>query len=272
MRWFLALFCLALGILSGCTELPCLCRNRPISPPSALESEIDSLFRDFDGDSLEVRAASADRLIALGKRAVPRIQQAVEAARSRGNAEAESRGRDVLEAIESLRWFPLDVDYRWVYSTGSDSHVVFQVLRKIEIEGHPCFAIERTWGDEKLIFTVSVSHKGVRIHKVGDTSFVPPFLEVAFPMRFGERWTWEGTLGDSFLSICSRNIGREEIRVPAGLFLTYRIEEVSTGTTLIYLAEDVGVVELTGKESDVHNSKGGSFDWKLVSFSRPPER
>lgn len=224
-------------------------------------------------DSSITRLQGENELARFGPQALPRVDGALEAARREGKAtlaQAILRAREILVA---LRHFPMGVGYRWVYASG-EGDVVFEVTGKAAVHGVGCFAVRRTLRGKGLLFYLTVSRKGVRIHRVGEDDCGPPYLEFSFPLADGKAWTWRGLIGSKEFEIRNSVARREEVSTPAGVFRAVRVrEEVRNGPragwTDVWLAEDVGVVKLQGKSMDLHNSDPGGFTWELASFRKP---
>jgi hypothetical protein len=114
----------------------------------------------------------------------------------------------------------------------------------------------------------------VRIHQDGNDAFEPPFPEVAFPLRKGQEWRWQGRVGKEKRSTICRNLGVQPVEVPLGKFRAYVIEETitldsgETGRATLWLVEGIGIVKLEGKRDDLRDPSGLLFNWELKAFSR----
>jgi hypothetical protein len=184
-------------------------------------------------------------------------------------------GDDRLPVIEEIGhdYFPMRVGYVWIY--GSErGDVRFEVRGKDVIAGKECFAVRRAIGGDDEMFYLSVSDDGVRIHKVGNHVFEPPYREFAMPLREGAAWKWKGRFAGKDDEIHCSVTRMQRVTVPAGTFAAWVVDEkpASGGTNTFWLAEGVGVVRLFGKKNDLHNPTGEWFTWELKEFRRPARR
>lgn len=170
---------------------------------------------------------------------------------------------------ELTGWFPMRVGSLWIYDS-EHGEVTFEVEGTRTIRGFECFEVVRTGRGSETHFFLTVTDKGVKLHKVGDDLFTPPFREFAFPLPDREEWDWVGHLGDQWWEVEWRNEGLETVYVPAGRYEALRIVEKVIkphyGTTSFWLAEGVGVVKLEGKNADLHNPTGDWFRWELKRY------
>ena len=185
-------------------------------------------------------------------------------------------------------FFPIAVGYKWVYEDkfiqtnismgkkqiGDD--VVFEVLGKAKVGDDECFVVLRTIGEHKLEFYVRVTDGGVWIHQVGEYRYRPPYRQFVFPSKKGDRWNWEGTIGQQPGQYASDNNGLQDVVVPFGQLSAFIVNQrAEEGGAEFWLAEGVGVVKIAGKTYDKHDytihpdGNPLSLDWELKEFSRP---
>jgi len=245
------------SLIGGLLALGVACDSPASAPPVVPPGPIERLA----SPAIEDREAAADELFA--RRDDGALRRALESP----DAEVRARAQDALDALESLRCFPMKPGHRWTYAS-EDGDVVFTVLDTTTLSGTPCFAVRRRVGGEGVNFFVSVTRAGVRIVRVGADAFTPPYLEIAFPLREGATWQWSGSIGARRVALRCGNRGRVSVTVPLGTYQAWHIREDagSGGYTDIYLAEGPGVVKLEGKMWDMHNPSGREFTWQLKEF------
>lgn len=238
---------------------------------AAPSDPIRSAIEKLRSGSEILHLQAENELARLGPPAVPAIDEELRKAAARGEAGYAARLRAAKNLLVSLRSFPMEVGHRWVYDSGR-GEVVFEVTGKEKVHGIECFKVRRSTEGTTLFFYVTVSRKGVRIHRAGSEDFSPPFLEISFPLAAGRTWTWRGLIGGSEFSIRSSILRSETVETPAGRFEAHVVREElrhgdRQGWTDLWIADGWGVVKLQGKTFDLHNSVGGGFEWSLKSFT-----
>ena len=192
------------------------------------------------------------------------------------------------EIQESLAYLPMNVGNRWTYAAGEGPEVTFEIVGTETVNSLPCFKAVRRIGEEAIPFYVSMSSRGLEIHRVGPDDFDPPFLEFAFPITLPEAddRVWSGKIGDRPYTIRTRNCGTETVTLPLGvrsaIHVSERMEQVSpkstdevivvenSMSTHFWIVKGIGVVKLRGKERDPHNPTGREFEWTLKSHRLVP--
>lgn len=175
-------------------------------------------------------------------------------------------------------YFPMALGDRWVYASKGDlpDDVIFEVVGTERVEGVPCFVVKRTIGKHEIQFYISVQQDGVRLHRVGDDVYRPPYRQFAFPTKNTDSWTWKGTIGTKPAGYGCTNYGTSERAVPHGSYETIVVGQVPTnasGYASFNLARGVGVVALDGKFADEHDpvvtpETLQEFHWELKEFNR----
>lgn len=157
-------------------------------------------------------------------------------------------------------WFPLRVGDRWVYRDGA-GNVVFEVVKESRLIGAPAFLVERRIGPERTDFLLSLQDGVVLVHATSKGIFTPPFPEFILPPVEGARWSYEGRFTWSDLRIESqvRSVSANACEIA---------EESGLGYTRFRLRRGVGVVELEGKQNDLHGGSPAGFHWTLERFKR----
>lgn len=267
MKW---MGLLTAAMLCGCgvPEVPSVVAPKP--------ETLETLLKDFEEGLPITQLRAENEIVALGEQAVPAAQRALEESRKKGDKELEGRHQKLLDILISFRFFPMGVGYTWVYESAHGPDVIFVVTHRERIGGHDCFAVERIIGVERSTFYLTVSKKGVRLFRVGDQDFYPPYLEIAFPLSSREPWNWRGTIGESKFRMGCENFGSEVVETPLGPLTAVHIREdvnrvgKGSGRTDLWLAEGFGVVKLEGKSLDLHNPEKGtdSICWRLKFFTK----
>lgn len=241
------------------------------------EERIQELISQLGHDSIEERDSAMVELARMGKGVIPRIERALQDARGRRDAEVEGRCIHLLDRLDPLRRFPMRVGDRWVYASGG-LDVAFEVHASLMLGEDECFEVVRSIGEERLPFYLSVREDGVRIHKVGEDAFDPPYREIAFPLESGMTWSWEGKIGGRKASARFSHGGAERVAVPLGTFSAFRVSESlrweagEEATTELWLVERIGVVRLSGKLGDLHNNSSRErYTWELKAYTRKEE-
>lgn len=234
--------------------------------PGPVARPRDDLIERLGATAIEEREAAADALFATGNTALPSLREAASRAT---DPEVRARARDVVDALDALRFFPMRRGHRWVYASEAGD-VTFTVLDTTMVSGVKCFAVRRRIGGTGLNFYLSVTRAGVRIHRVGGDDFTPPYLEIAFPLREGASWEWSGSIGARRVALRCSNRGWVDVTVPFGAFKAWHIrEDAGSGVyTDLHLAEGPGMIKLSGKTWDLHNPSGKEFTWELKEFRR----
>lgn len=251
--------------------LETLAQSHATSSPQA--ARMRRLVRRLDSETESVREQATKELISIGPAARPYVQDALKRAKRQSRFEVGARCTSILLALSSYEFFPMAVGHKWVYQS-SNGDVTFEVMGQRVIDQTQCFEVQRTIEDEKLIFYLSISSCGVKIHQIGEDKFHPPYVEIAFPLTEELQWNWKGTIAGMPYTMVCRNLGIESVKVPLGQFDAYRILESvreasgGGGRTELWLVKGFGIVKLQGKDVDLHNSKGISFTWQLKEFTR----
>ena len=162
---------------------------------------------------------------------------------------------------------------KWVYAS-DDKDVTFEVLRteKDKAAETEVFVVRRTIGKGAVDFRLAVEEDGVYILREGDKEFSPPLRQFAFFARTGDSWKWKGTFGAEKRTETFEHLGAEEMKVPAGTFATFAVQQNKPNTgdhATFWLAKDVGVVRLSGKTELLDAPAGGKvvFEWRLKSYT-----
>ena len=263
------------GLISSLGLLGCSGASPELAHPLSPSERIRLLIRQLSDGTKRERIKAEEELFHIGEPTVQLLQTAITKAQDVEAQERETRLRSVLAVVRSARYFPMEVGHRWVYKSGR-SEVTFEVRGTSQVRGWKCFEVVRTIGSEQSVFYLSVSRKGVKIHKVDGDYFSPPFLEFEFPL-IGKpnNWEWTGSIGEQFWTIKSESKPRSLVRVPMGMYLAIYVREAmirgrnrEAGSTNYWLAEGIGVVKLTGKRGDLHNPTGKEFIWELKEFKK----
>ena len=149
--------------------------------------------------------------------------------------------------------FPLKVGHTWVYEViGRDEkEAVMTVFKSEKIGDVECFVLKNWAGTSKDI-SVAASAEGIRLHKAHEVCD-PPRTLLKYPLKKGDVWD----SGDKMFGVALkiRNEGEEEIKVPAGTFMCWKIatvaEEGEKSMTLAtqWFAPGMGLVKmLSGKQ------------------------
>jgi hypothetical protein len=170
-------------------------------------------------------------------------------------------------------YFPMKIGDRWVYEYKGNSDVVFEVIGTEKLGDAECFVVLRTIGEHEIRFYVEVTDRAVLIHQVGDDRYTPAYPQFEFNSRQGNRWGWQGTIGNEPSEYACENLGIKEVRVPKGLFDAFAVSQKSESSTTFWLARGIGVVRIEGKSRDQHDPHAAPgelnfFDWQLKVLSR----
>lgn len=265
----------ALTIVLGL--LGCRAAEPILAQPTSQPEQIRLLIGQLSDATERKRTKAEEELFQIGEPVVQFLETAIKKAHEAEAQERETRLRRVLAIIRSARYFPMEVGDRWLYKSGR-SEVSFEVRGTALVRGWKCFEVVRSIGSEQVVFYLSVSRKGVKIHRVGDDYFSPPFLEFKFPLlEEGSKWEWTGSIGEQFLTIRSESEQSKSIRVPMGTFKAIYVKEEMirgispywvAGWTSFWLVEGIGVVRLSGKKMDLHNPTSKDYLWELKEFKR----
>lgn len=142
-----------------------------------------------------------------------------------------------------------------------------QVSLAVKSAGDKTFSIEtRRNGEVVMNETYRADEKGVFRETAGNLEagrIVPPMPMLHLPFHSGDAWQWKGEIKYSDLSIPGESsftlAGPEPVKVPAGEFQAYRLEQkitlkvagkTSTVTNTQWLAPQVGIVKLTTDSPD----------------------
>jgi hypothetical protein len=178
-------------------------------------------------------------------------------------------------------YFPMGVGYRWVYASkvgNTQDDVVFEVVGTEKVGDAECFVVLRTIGDHQIKFYVEVADRGVLIHQVGQDRYKPAYQQFVFYTKQGDRWDWQGMIGDEPAEYACVNYGEQLVSVPFGQWDAFWVAQeasaTDTGDTKFWLVDGIGVVRLEGKYRDKHDpppqrGESSRFDWQLKEFSRP---
>ena len=172
-------------------------------------------------------------------------------------------------------YFPINVGDAWVYaSDGGD--VLFEIAN--QRDGNT-YATRWGGGLPRSSFQLSATDDGVYLLRGGPIGpgtwevYEPPFRQFAFGTEPGDTWKWVGKLGTKTMSYGGAHLGVERVSVPAGRFNAIHVRETMTspdgrtGYTEYWLAKDVGVIQVRGKQLDPHNDKATYLDWKLKHYT-----
>ena len=197
--------------------------------------------------------------------------------------------REDTSVIDTLsQYFPMDMGNTWIYDSQDGPDVVFEIVAIESIGAIRCHKVNRRIGDEVIPFYLSVTKKGVVIHKVGDDVYDPPFLEFSFPMTKEDRRgrSWRGTIGPHKYEITTKNLGKDTVKLHGRpksaihvkeTMLRVQTESTAQGTSIqashfgftdFWIVEGIGVVKLVGKEPDPHNTSSREYSWTLKSFEK----
>ena len=165
--------------------------------------------------------------------------------------------------------FPMAPGDEWVYDAAV-KEVRFQVLGRTD-RG---FQIKRTGKKPDVAYEMSIDARGAHILSAFGRPYDPPYRQFAFGTRAGDRWTWSGTIGGNKMSYVCENQGLETVHTPAGTFEAVKILETAgtplPSTNTMWLAENVGVVRVVGRQLKPDGKTFDTYDWKLLSFKRAP--
>jgi hypothetical protein len=177
--------------------------------------------------------------------------------------------------------FPMGVGYRWVYGTGERApDVVFTVVGEEPEGAARRYRVLRTGEGDPLLFELSVAADGVRVHRIGNDPFEPPFLQFTF--QPGSRRTYSGAFGGKAVTIATAELGEREIPSSHGgatraYFVVEETTYVSRASeppdhTEYWLTPGAGVIGLQGKRFDPHSARREAHAWELKSFTRGTTR
>lgn len=178
-------------------------------------------------------------------------------------------------------YFPLKKNSHWKYiykSTHNGNPIetlkrFYRVSGWEEIKGSDCAVYEMVIRNKPVVTKfLEVSENGITIHRsniineIEHSDMTPPFPMLKFPLKKGKTWKWEGKSGREQWKFVVMIKGEEEIKVPAGKFKTFRIEQKgirSDGKAFKvtrWYSRGVGLV----KEHYSHNSDDGHLEYFMT--------
>jgi hypothetical protein len=200
------------------------------------------------------------------------------------------RDSAATEISDSKAYLPMKVGHKWTYGAKEGPDVTFEIVGKECVNGIECFKAIRTIEEEAIPFYVSLSDKGLMIHRVGIDDYDPPFLEFAFPITTPDpdSRTWSGSIGGRKYEIRTHNGGFEQVTIPTGTFaaicVSEKMEQVNKAEreggivieaslrTHFWIVRDVGVVKLRGRKAISTTLRVASSIGHSSHFARPGER
>lgn len=160
-------------------------------------------------------------------------------------------------------YFPLSIGNSWSYyfkietgETKVQKIVDIQISKKEKIDGVETYAMEYKLGDKVLQIEYYTNEKEKvicykRILSGTNFDINPPQLLYDFSsLKKGEKWEWNGKVGEQEARLKGEVLGEETITVPTGTFKTYRVKIIvrdSGGMILVssdrWFAQDIGMVK-----------------------------
>lgn len=197
-------------------------------------------------------------------------------------------GLDLLRvSLPDETWLPLKKGAKWTYSTDYDekTDLVHEVVGTEKVGDVECFVVEHRSenAEEKRIRKLrgewlSAGEGGVKILKVrrgqSDMTVEKPFFKLRLPFRKDDEWAGEAAAGENPSKYTTIVEGQEEVQVPAGKFLCWKLKvKVESGTrhkseSTEWYAKDVGLV----KADTTISASGEDFQWvsELKKFDPGP--
>jgi hypothetical protein len=157
-------------------------------------------------------------------------------------------------------YYPLKPGTKWIYQfeeNGKKMEITSQVAKLETIEGKSLALIERlVGGDVKETEHLTATDKGIFLNRRNGVEHSPPVCLLQYPVKKGDAWESETTLGNQQMKVKSKSVDFEEVTVPAGKYKAVRVDvEIAVGginANLTYwFAPDVGIVKQTNNGTKV---------------------
>lgn len=163
---------------------------------------------------------------------------------------------------KQANYVPLEVGYRWEFSTVDQPDVVTETreVTAVEVKNGVRHVSQKT---TNLTQEFRVTDEGVAVVRVNNREYTNPRFIVKAGMKAGDSWEWDA---DGYTE--QRTVGKvEKVTVPAGEFeaipLTYKMVQngQSFSSTTVWYADGVGLIRIDndGQPSQVLKAftKGG---------------
>lgn len=159
-------------------------------------------------------------------------------------------------------YYPLKPGTKWHYrvTVGGRTGAVACRIAKVEtIDGQPLARLETVVGEKSVASEhLRTDAKGIYRHRANGLEPVPPIQLLRYPVKDGDRWESEFSVGEEKGKLAVVVIGKEEVEVPAGKYKAVKVE-VNTDSggqkisTTYWFADGVGIVkqrsDLGGRET-----------------------
>jgi uncharacterized protein DUF3108 len=161
-------------------------------------------------------------------------------------------------------YYPLKPGTKWIYqveANGKKVEVTSQIAKLETIEGKSLALVERlVGGDVKETEHLTATDKGIFRNRANGVELSPPVCLLQCPVKKGDTWESETTLGNQQMKVKSKTVDFEEVTVPAGKYKAIRVDvEIAVAglnaNFSYWFAPDVGIVKQT---TDLNGTKGSS--------------
>jgi hypothetical protein len=150
-------------------------------------------------------------------------------------------------------WYPLKPGMKWTYDldpgNGRKIRVTNQITGIETIDGKPLARLEtiingRVAGTQHLLSTP----EGVFRYRMSGAEVAPPVCFLKYPVKEGETWDAESTIGPQQLKMSFKSARQEDVVLPAGKFkaVSVAFENNMDGfqlKTRSWYARDIGMVK-----------------------------
>lgn len=175
-------------------------------------------------------------------------------------AGAKPTKKDEKKESDAGNYYPLQVGNKWEYRVdvaGTSAKAVSTILKKETIDGVELARLEATVnGSPVATELLRATDKGVFRYRNNDKAIEPPICLLKYPVRAGEKWDGEITVGkEKGKYFCDTR--EENVEVPAGKFkaikvtinLEAKMQKVSTS---YWFVKDIGFVKQTVEAGDLN--------------------
>jgi hypothetical protein len=148
-------------------------------------------------------------------------------------------------------YYPLQEGNRWDFRStvnGQAGNMTFRIAKVEEIDGVKLARLEGVvQGQVVATEHLRTTAEGVFRHKTNGVDVMPPLQVLRFPIKDGETWKGNSTVGTEKLSTTCA-VGKDEVTVPAGKFKTVTVKvtfeaAAIKGSTTYWFAEGTGMVK-----------------------------
>jgi hypothetical protein len=149
-------------------------------------------------------------------------------------------------------YYPMKVGTKWTYrlnANGQLEQLGATIARTEKVNDKELYRLESSVGGKVTMSeNLSSSAEGVFRHRANGVDATPPICVIKYPVKKGEKWDTDTTLGANKFKISSTVTGEEDVEVPAGKYKTVTVEVNSEAagmkfTTKYWFAADVGIVK-----------------------------